>query len=50
MPSPLNWCELDENFDDEPHEEEKDHEIDIKNKEVGELDIKPIKLPRNRVC
>jgi hypothetical protein len=50
MPSPLNWCELDENFDDEPHEEEKDHEIDIKNKEVGELDIKPIKLPRNRTC
>ena len=50
MPSPLNLCTLDENFDDEPHEEEKDHEIDIKNKEVGELDIKPIKLPRNRVC
>lgn len=49
-PSPLNLCTLEENFDDEPHEEEKDKEIDIPTEEVGDLDIKPIKLPRNRTC
>lgn len=50
MPSPLNWCTLDDNFDDEPHEEEKDKEINIPTTEVGELDINPIKLPINRRC
>lgn len=51
MPSPLNWCTLDENFDDEPHEEEKDKEITISGETVSEdLTITPIKLPRNRQC
>ena len=50
MPSPLNWCTLDDNFDDEPHEEDEDHEIDIDEDEVGDIDITPISLPRNRVC
>lgn len=51
MPSPLNWCTLDENFDDEPHEEEKDKEITISGETVSEdLDIRPIHLPRNRNC
>jgi hypothetical protein len=50
MPSPLNWCTLEENFNDEPYEEEQDKEIDIEEKEVGDLDITPIKLPRNRIC
>lgn len=50
MPSPLNWCTLEENFNDEPYEEEPDKEIDIDEKEVGDLDITPIKLPRNRIC
>lgn len=50
LPSPLNWCELDENFDDEPHEEEEDNPIDVPTEEIGELDINPIKLPRNREC
>lgn len=50
MPSPLNWCTLDDNFDEEPHEEEKDKEIDVPTKEVGDLEINPIKLPRNRAC
>ena len=50
-PSPLNLCEYKDHFNDEPHEEEKDHEIDIKNnKEVGQLDIRPIRLRRNREC
>ena len=50
MPSPLNWCELDDNFDDEPHEEDPDHEIDIKTDDIGDIDINPIHLPRNRNC
>lgn len=50
MPSPLNWCTLDENFDDEPHEEEEDHKIDVDTNEVGDITINPIKLPRNRNC
>ena len=50
MPSPLNWCELDDNFDDEEHEEEPDHEIDVPDNEIGDIDITPIKLPKNRDC
>lgn len=50
MPSPLNWCELDDNFDDEEHEEEQDHEIDVPDNEVGDIDITPIHLPKNREC
>ena len=50
MPSPLNWCTLEENFNDEPYEEEPDKEIDIDEKEVGEIEIRPIKLPINRRC
>lgn len=49
-PSPLNWCELDENFNDEPYEDEPDHEIDIDEEEVGDIEITPITLPRNRIC
>lgn len=50
MPSPVNLCELDDNFDDEPHEEEQDHEIDVDTDDVGDIDITPITLPRNRIC
>lgn len=50
MPSPVNMCTLDDNFDDEPHEDEPDKEIDIKTDEVGEIDINPIHLKRNREC
>lgn len=50
MPSPVNMCTLDDNFNDEPYEPEPDKEIDIDTKEVGKLDINPIKLPRNREC
>lgn len=50
MPSPLNWCTLDDNFDDEPHEDEPDKEIDIKTDEIGDIDINPIHLPRNINC
>ena len=50
MPSPLNWCTLDENFDDEEHEDEPDHEIDVPDNEIGDIDISPIHLPKNRNC
>lgn len=50
MPSPLNWCTLEDNFNDKPYEEEKDKEIDVKTNEVGELTIRPIKLPIDRRC
>lgn len=50
MPSPVNLCTLDDNFNDEPYEEEKDKEIDINDDEVGDIDLKPITLPRNRRC
>lgn len=50
MPSPVNLCELDENFNDEPYEPEPDKEIDIDVDNVGDIDIKPIKLPKNRDC
>ena len=50
MPSPVNLCTLDDNFDDEPHEDEPDHEIDINTDEVGDIEINPIHLPRQREC
>lgn len=50
MPNPVNLCTLDDNFDDEPHEEDEDHEIDVPTTEVGDLTINPIKLPKNRQC
>lgn len=50
MPSPVNMCTLDENFNDEPYTPEPDKEIDIDNKEVGDIDINPIHLPINRKC
>ena len=50
MPNPVNLCTLDENFDDEPHEEEEDHKIDVDTNEVGDITINPIKLLRNRNC
>lgn len=50
MPSPLNLCELDENFNDEPYSGDTDTEITINENEVGDINLKPIHLPRNRYC
>lgn len=47
MPSPVNLCELDENFNDEPYQDEPDKEIDININEIGDIDLKPISLPRS---
>ena len=50
MPNPVNLCELDDNFNDEPYEDDEDQEIDINNDEIGDIEINPITLPRNRIC
>ena len=51
MPSPLNWCTLDENFNDEPYEEPEDAPIDVPTESVpDDLTITPITLPKNRNC
>jgi hypothetical protein len=49
VPSPLNLCEYEDNFNDEPYEPAPDHEIDIDEDEVGDLDISVITLPRDGV-
>lgn len=46
-PNPVNMCELDSNFNDEPYEEKEDKEITIDKDEVGRIDLKPIKLRPN---
>ena len=50
IPNGVNLCELDDNFNDEPYPEDPDHEIDVDEDEVGDIDITPITLPRNRIC
>ena len=50
MPSPVNLCSLDDNFNDEPYEDDEDSEIDINNDEIGDIEINPITLPTNRIC
>lgn len=48
--SPINLCDFENWFNDEPYTPEPDHEIDINNDEITDIDIKPIHLPRNRNC
>ena len=50
IPNGVNYCEIDEHFNDEPYPEEQDHDIDIDETEVGTIDINPIKLPKTRQC
>lgn len=50
MPSPVNLCTLDDNFNDEPYKEEEDKEITINDDEVGDIELNPIHLPINRRC
>ena len=48
-PSPLSLCTLQDNFNDEPYEdtESKDNEITVTDRNDKELDVHPVKLPRN---
>lgn len=48
--SPINLCDFENWFNEEPYPEEQDHEIDINNDEVGDIDLKPIHLKPNRNC
>lgn len=48
--SPINLCEYEDWFNDEPYQEDEDHEIDINDDEVGDITINPIHLPKNRNC
>lgn len=50
MPSPVNLCSLDDNFNETPYEEDDDNEISVNNDEIGDIDIRPIELPINRIC
>lgn len=50
MPSPVNLCTLDDNFNDEPYEDEPDKEIDLNINDVGDIDLKPIHLKPNYKC
>lgn len=50
MPSPVDLCILDDNFNDEPYEPKEDDDITINKEDVGDITIKPIRLPKNRVC
>lgn len=50
MPSPVNLCVLEDNFNDEPYKPEPDKQIDIDTNDVGDIDIKTIRLPKNRNC
>ena len=45
--SPINLCEYQDWFNDEPYTPEEDKEIDININEVGDIDLKPISLPRS---
>lgn len=47
MPNPVDLCTLEDNFNDEPYDEPEDTEIDINDTEVGDIDLKPINLPRS---
>jgi len=48
--SPINLCEYEDWFNDEPYTPEEDKDIDVPTSEVGELEVHPIKLLRNRNC
>lgn len=52
VPSPVNMCTLEDNFNDEPYEEEEDHNITgVTPSEITEeLSINPIRLPRTNNC
>lgn len=48
--SPINLCEFENWFNDEPYADEPDREITINDDEIGDIDINPIHLPRTKRC
>ena len=48
--SPINLCTFEDWFNDEPYPEDPDHEIDIDVEEIKDIDIKTVRLKRQREC
>lgn len=48
--SPINLCDFESWFNDEPYEDEPDKEIDLNINDVGDIDLKPIHLKPNYKC
>lgn len=48
--SPINFCDFENWFNDEPYKDDEDKDIDINNDEIGDIDIRTIELPTNRIC
>lgn len=48
--SPINFCDFENWFNDEPYKDDDDKEININNDEIGDIEIRPIHLPTNRIC
>ena len=48
--SPINFCDFENWFNDEPYKDDEDKNIDINNDDIGDIDINPITLPTNRIC
>lgn len=48
--SPINFCDFENWFNDEPYKDDDDKDIDINNDEIGDIDIRPIELPVTRIC
>lgn len=46
LPSPVDLCSLDDNFNDEPYEDNEDFDIDLDDTQVGDIDLTPIRLPK----
>lgn len=50
IPSPVNLCDLENNFNDEPYEEEPEQDITLPTYEDKDITLTTIKLPRNNRC
>ena len=50
MPNPVSLCTLDDNFNDEPYAQDEDKEIDVSTKDIKQITINTIHLPKNRNC
>lgn len=46
IPNGVDLCNYEDNFG-EPYEPEKDHEITVDDKEIGALNVRPVKLPKS---
>lgn len=50
IPNGVNLCEMDDKFNDEPVKEEEKEISGITENNIGDIVIKPVKLPRNNNC